>query len=215
MDAVPRLNCKRKQQADDEEAGEKPRLSLQTQWLDHRGPLPSLPSSDGATTPPYEPVNEAPTRAKRPRIEQPPQPNSQQLPSASSPVLAPPRRTLSPSTARRADELLSDLQTLHGRRWEWTTVQNGQTRLVASFRPASQWTRASDILLSQSAPTSPVSAPRQPQSVVIPIDPSSNHIAARFPTINASTLRELEMDSVMRNPQLRECRPTASRLAVS
>lgn len=150
MDAVPRLNCKRKQQADDDEPGEKPRLQLQTQWLDRPGPLQS-PPLDGAATPPYEPTHDAEiqhTRAKRPRIEQPPHPRIEQSP-ASSPVLAPPRRTSSPRTARRADQLLSDLQT-HGRRWDWMTIDNGQTRLVASFRPTEKRGRASDnILLSQ------------------------------------------------------------------
>ena len=193
MDAVPRLNCKRKQQADDDDASEKPRLQLQTQWLDRPGPLPS-PPLDGAATPPYEPTHTAEeiqhTRAKRPRIEQPPHPRIEQAPAASSPVLPPPRRTSSPSTARRADELLSDLQALAGRRWDWV-VQNGQTVLVASYRPVSRRHSRNDILRSQSAPTSPVSAPSPPNTAIRSVAiPCASQVPA-LPTINASTLREV------------------------
>jgi hypothetical protein len=182
------------------------------------GPGPAGPCSGPASSPfepptladPHEPSDADPavsSRLKRPRTD-----DSAGAPS--SPVCAPasssaarasqsPRRPA--AAARRADELLADVRTEHGRRWHWMTSASGETRLVATFVPASQYIRPSDALLSQSAPTSPtISTPRRPLSVVIPIDPASPHIPARFPTINKDTLRELDVDSIMRNPQLRQ-----------
>ena len=62
---------------------------------------------------------------------------------------------------------------------------------------------------SFSAPTTPVTKPLQhlPPSVTFnPIDPNSPHIPSPHPLINRQTLKELDLDAILRNPQLRTCK---------
>jgi hypothetical protein len=42
-----------------------------------------------------------------------------------------------------------------------------------------------------------------PSRIVIPIDPCSPHIPVRNPPINKDTLKELDLEAILRNPQLR------------
>jgi hypothetical protein len=53
------------------------------------------------------------------------------------------------------------------------------------------------------SPTSPVGTPPSPSRIVIPIDPCSPHIPVRNPPINKDTLKELDLEAILRNPQLR------------
>ncbi|KAI0029174.1 hypothetical protein K488DRAFT_73198, partial [Vararia minispora EC-137] len=228
MDTVP----VRKRKAEDDQpsstdahprAHAPPRLSLQTAPV---AAAPPPPAASWPTDPDHDPDPTpepglhhalAVGRVKRPRIES----------DAAVPVLSPPPPSPAPtpepgSPSRKrtpAQDLWSDVRTQHGRRWEWRTAPSGETRLVASFRPASHFARPADILLSQSEPPSPA-AVQAPVSVVLPIDPASPHIPPRIPPINRATLRELDMHSILRNPQLRhdflfdpglQFRPSASR----
>jgi hypothetical protein len=53
------------------------------------------------------------------------------------------------------------------------------------------------------SPTSPAGSSPPPSRIVIPIDPCSPHIPVRNPPINKDTLKELDLEAILRNPQLR------------
>ncbi|THH16984.1 hypothetical protein EW146_g3748 [Bondarzewia mesenterica] len=125
---------------------------------------------------PPRPRPTAPHYQKRPRLETPPSPSKES------------KRT------RRAQDLVTALQALKGS-WQWATSSSGDTRLVAPHPHPSNNT--SDALSRNGFPSS------SPSHIVIPIDPCSPHIPIRQPPINKETLRELDLDSIMRNPQLR------------
>ncbi|KAI0061713.1 Tcp11-domain-containing protein [Artomyces pyxidatus] len=174
-----------------------PRLSLETSqhhpsqsaWFPNglsvaNSPL-SSPSSPPSASPSSPSQVDSPSRAKRPRID-------------TSPALKSNKR----AATKRAQELVTALQMLQGS-WRWVTSRSGDTRLVAPIprQPSSDPTSAHD--LPPTSPTSPDSITPSSSRIVIPIDPCSPHIPVRHPPINKDTLKELDLEAIMRNPQLR------------
>lgn len=168
-----------------------PRLSLETAATactasgDYTTGLPTENSplpSPSVPPCPPSPQADSPSRAKRPRIEA----VSSSLPSS---------RGNSPSSHRAP--------TLHPSRptsWQWARTPSG-TRLTAQVPPQSR----AHLPLAKGPPNA---VPR----LVIPIDPSSPHIPIRTPPINKETLKELDLDAIMRNPQLRAFLSTRPRV---
>ena len=144
-------------------------------------PTPPMtsPSSPVVTSP-----SERPSRSKRPRVDN----------QGCSKVN---RRTAS---HKRAQDLVTALQALQGS-WHWATSSSGDTRLVAPI-PHSTDPATAPVVDSQGTFVS--SDPLASSSrIVIPIDPCSPHIPIRHPPINKETLKELDLEAIMRNPQLR------------
>ncbi|KAI0044401.1 Tcp11-domain-containing protein [Auriscalpium vulgare] len=86
--------------------------------------------------------------------------------------------------------------------WRWVTSRSGDTRLVAPL-PQPVGSPAGDLDVPPASPVSPDSLASSSARVVIPIDPCSPHIPVRHPPVNKDTLKELDLDAIMRNPQLR------------
>lgn len=171
-----------------------PRLSLETSprspprsWFTPASSAGNTPLPSPSISPPTSAIasspdtdTDAPPRPKRPRIDTAP-------PSASD--------SRRPSS-RRAQDLITALQSQEYKgSWQWATSSSGESRLVA-LSPVS-----SGHLSADPAPTSFPSSPAD----VIYIDPCSPHIPLRAPPINKDTLKELDLDAIMRNPQLRAC----------
>ncbi|KAH9080559.1 Tcp11-domain-containing protein [Lactarius deliciosus] len=149
---------------------------------------PSTSSSSSASpTSPLKP--DSPSRTKRPRIEEafsPPSPKS--------------RKKLEP---KRVQDIISALESLKGD-WRWITYPSGETRLAASWPPELSNKDAPSLAeLCPVSPTSPAGSSPSPSRIVIPIDPCSPHIPVRNPPINKDTLKELDLEAILRNPQLR------------
>ncbi|TFY83169.1 hypothetical protein EWM64_g841 [Hericium alpestre] len=175
------------------------RLSLETAsntaqgtWFTSRPasdtPLPS-PSSPSAMSPCIpEPTADpdTPSRAKRPRID---------AAKASS-------KTSKRAAVKRAQQLITALQASAGS-WHWETSSSGDTRLVAPVPAGAALEQTDNSDFSLSASLSPGGLSPSASRVVIPIDPCSPHIPIRHPPINKETLKELDLDAIMRNPQLR------------
>ena len=151
---------------------------------------PSSSSSPSASSPsatsPASPLKpDSPSRTKRPRIEEPSSPKS--------------RKKLEP---KRVQDIISALESLKGD-WRWITYPSGETRLAASWPPELNKDAPSLAELCPISPTSPAGSPSPPSRIVIPIDPCSPHIPVRNPPINKDTLKELDLEAILRNPQLR------------
>ncbi|TFY50162.1 hypothetical protein EVG20_g11683, partial [Dentipellis fragilis] len=157
--------------------------SAQGSWFtsrpDNETPLvsPSTPPS----TPP-----ESPSRAKRPRID------TAQASSKASKRAA----------IKRAQELITALQASAGN-WHWETSPDGDTRLVAPIPNKQGVDQQEDTGDFSITSLSPGGLSPSASRIVIPIDPCSPHIPIRHPPINKETLKELDLDAIMRNPQLR------------
>ena len=175
-------------------------LSVQTnttslQWPPEDGhstnnsPLsPSSSPSTSAASPTSPLKPDSPSRTKRPRIEEtcpPPSPKS--------------RKKLEP---KRVQDIISALESLKGD-WRWITYPSGETRLAASWPPDLNKDAPSLAELCPISPTSPAGSSPPPSRIVIPIDPCSPHIPVRNPPINKDTLKELDLEAILRNPQLR------------
>jgi hypothetical protein len=164
-------------------------LSVQTNPASFRWPpedghsansSPLSPSPSPAS--PLKP--DSPSRTKRPRIEDtsaPPSPKS--------------RERLEP---KRLQDIPA-LESLKGD-WRWITYPSGETRLAAFWPPEVNKDAPAVCPMS---PTSPVGTTPSPSRIVIPIDPCSPHIPVRNPPINKDTLKELDLEAILRNPQLR------------
>ena len=135
------------------------------------------------------PRQEGPSKPKRPRIE---------IPSSIPPCSRRVRRVRTPYTsmlaspARRfAPPRLTDIR---------------DTGVVSAIEPR----RLGVSLvcpgsLSPSLP-SPLPSNRTAQSVpVTPTEPSPPHVPSHQPPINRVTLKELDLEAILRNPQLRQC----------
>ncbi|KAI0269816.1 T-complex protein 11-domain-containing protein [Gloeopeniophorella convolvens] len=172
-------------------------LSVQTntsslRWPPEDGPSANaspLSPSPSSSTSPTDPGS--PSRTKRPRID-----------TCLTPTAAKSRKRSEP---RRTQDVISALESLKGD-WRWITYPSGETRLAASWPPGGHC-RDAPILdeLCPVTPTSPGSASPISSSsrIVIPIDPCSPYIPVRNPPINKDTLKELDLDAILRNPQLR------------
>jgi len=147
----------------------------------------SVPSSSSSS--PTSPVKlDSPSRTKRPRIE-----DSNPTPSLKS------RKKLE---TKRAQDTIPALESMKGD-WRWITYPSGETRLAAFWPPDLNKDAPSLAELCPMSPTSPTTTPPSPSRIVIPIDPGSPHIPVRNPPINKDTLKELDLEAILRNPQLR------------
>ena len=149
---------------------------------------PPSASSSSLTSPTSPLKPDSPSRTKRPRIEEacaPPSPKS--------------RKKLEP---KRVQDIISALESLKGD-WRWITYPSGETRLAASWPPELSKDAPSLAELCPISPTSPAGTSPPPSRIVIPIDPCSPHIPVRNPPINKDTLKELDLEAILRNPQLR------------
>ncbi|KAI0785270.1 T-complex protein 11-domain-containing protein [Abortiporus biennis] len=171
-------------------------LAQQTQrmfssWQQQTTPI-SSPSSFVSRT-----SSEGPSRPKRPRIE--------------IPQSAPP----SPRRLRRG-------------RMSYTTTMPSPRRIIRNVRASElrdtgivSATEPNSSRVAFLRTTSLPPSPRSSQSVpVSPIEPTSPHIPSHQPPINRDTLKELDLEAILRNPQLRhdllfdsglQFRPTSSR----
>ena len=145
-------------------------------------PLSPSPSASPSPTSPLKP--DSPSRTKRPRIEDTSPPSSPKS-----------RKKLEP---KRAQDIPA-LESLKGD-WRWITYPSGETRLAAFWPP--ELSKDAPTLCPMS-PSSPVGTSPSPSRIVIPIDPCSPHIPVRNPPINKDTLKELDLEAILRNPQLR------------
>ncbi|KAI0300299.1 T-complex protein 11-domain-containing protein [Russula brevipes] len=146
----------------------------------------SSPSSAPSPTSTHKP--DSPSRTKRPRIDDatpPPSPKS--------------RKKLEP---KRLQDIIPTLESLKGD-WRWITYPSGETRLAAFWPPELNKDAPTLAELCPMSPTSPAGTPLSPSRIVIPIDPCSPHIPVRNPPINKDTLKELDLEAILRNPQLR------------
>lgn len=158
-------------------------LSVQTNPTSFRWPSEDGHSATPSPTSPL-PKPDSPSRTKRPRIE-----------DTSAPTSPKSRENLAP---KRLQDVPA-LESLKGD-WRWITYPSGETRLAAFWPPdVSKDTPAS----CPATPTSPVGTTPSPSRIVIPIDPCSPHIPVRNPPINKDTLKELDLEAILRNPQLR------------
>jgi hypothetical protein len=152
----------------------------------NNSPLSPSSSSSPSSTSPTSPLKpDSPSRTKRPRIEEPSSPKS--------------RKKLEP---KRVQDIISALESLKGD-WRWITYPSGETRLAASWPPELGKDAPSLAELCPISPTSPAGSSPPPSRIVIPIDPCSPHIPVRNPPINKDTLKELDLEAILRNPQLR------------
>ena len=68
------------------------------------------------------------------------------------------------------------------------------------------------VAKSLSAPN-PISQGLAVALPLVPIDPNSPHIPSPHPLINRQTLKELDLEAILRNPQLRRCQHRVLRYA--
>ena len=150
-------------------------------------PSPSPPPSPAEIEPPFSPSlrREGPSRPKRPRIEIPQSilPTHRRFKRGRTPHT--PHSTISPSPRRftrhiRAGEL-RDTGIV-------SATEPGLSRL-SSLRPGSF---PPSLRPTHSAPVSP-------------IDTVSPYVPSHQPPINRETLKELDLEAILRNPQLRQC----------
>lgn len=172
-------------------------LSVQTNtaslhWPPEDGPSannsPLEPSSSSSPSPTSPLKPDSPSRTKRPRIEE-----------AGIPTSPKSRKKLEP---KRVQDIISALESLKGD-WRWITYPSGETRLAASWPPEFNKDAPSLAELCPTSPTSSTGSLPSPSRIVIPIDPCSPHIPVRNPPINKDTLKELDLEAILRNPQLR------------
>jgi hypothetical protein len=88
--------------------------------------------------------------------------------------------------------------------WRWITYPSGKTRLAGFWPPEVNKDAPAVCPMS---PTSPAGTTPSPSRIVIPIDPCSPHIPVRNPPINKDTLKELDLEAILHNPQLRASHP--------
>jgi hypothetical protein len=176
-------------------------LSVQTNSASLRWPLddphsannsplsPSPASASSSSSPsPTSPLKpDSPSRTKRPRIDDATPPSSPKS-----------RKKLEPKRVHG----ISALESLKGD-WRWITYPSGETRLAAFWPPELNRDVHTLAELCPMSPTSPAGTPPSPSRIVIPIDPCSPHIPVRNPPINKDTLKELDLEAILRNPQLR------------
>jgi hypothetical protein len=167
-------------------------LSVQTNSASLRWPLDDAHSTNNSplspSSSPTSPLKpDSPSRTKRPRIEDTSPPSSPRS-----------RKKLEP---KRVHDLPA-LESLKGD-WRWITYPSGETRLAAFWPPDLNRDAPTLSELCPMSPTSPAGSPPSPSRIVIPIDPCSPHIPVRNPPINKDTLKELDLEAILRNPQLR------------
>jgi hypothetical protein len=171
-------------------------LSVQTNtaslhWPPEDGPSANNSPLSPASSSPTSPLKpDSPSRTKRPRIDDH---------ESSMPASPKSRKKLEP---KRVQDIISALESLKGD-WRWITYPSGETRLAASWPPELGKDTPSLAELCPTSPTSPTGSLPSPSRIVIPIDPCSPHIPVRNPPINKDTLKELDLEAILRNPQLR------------
>ncbi|KAI0917155.1 hypothetical protein AcV5_007703 [Taiwanofungus camphoratus] len=159
-------------------------------------PQPSPPSSSSSMSLVAEARKEGPSRPKRPRIEIPQ--------SISS----------SPRRLRRVRVYSHLALSPHRCSRRPRAGETRDTGIVSATEPGPS---RGSLLRGSSLP----STPRHSYSVpVSPIEPISPHIPPHLPPINRESLKELDLEAILRNPQLRhdllfdsglQFRPTSSR----
>ncbi|KAH9841551.1 Tcp11-domain-containing protein [Rhodofomes roseus] len=155
-------------------------------------PLPSPPPAHPFVA---ESQKEGPSKPKRPRIE---------IPQAPSSPRRARRRFYSPALSSPARKLIRRSRT-HDTR---------DTGIVSATEPGPS---RGSLLRICTLPTTPRPSSSVPVS---PIETFSPHIPSHQPPINRETLKELDLEAILRNPQLRhdllfdsglQFRPTSSR----